>query len=145
MVRDIISILERGSAEMNQLVYEFLQQNDNDPHEAWDEYIKYHLLSGKPFPDDVKGLQDFIKASKPEQPKKVKKPSVRKPIQPTEYKMNIEDVVRECERIVRDFTKYQHEAKDKSMAMSYWSTAQDAKIMLCKITGVEYVCVDLPN
>ncbi|HZK71207.1 MAG TPA: hypothetical protein VFD03_06775 [Clostridia bacterium] len=128
---------------MNQLVYDFLQKTNNNPHKAWDEYIKYHLLSGKPFPEDVKGTQDFIKASKPEQqPKKAKKPYNKKPIQPTEYKMTIEDVVKECERIVRDFTQYQHEAKDKLMAMNYWNTIQSAKIMLSKITGVEYVCTD---
>ena len=48
---------------MNQIVYEFLSKTNNNPHKAYDEYIKYHLISGISLPRDVKGLQDFIKAS----------------------------------------------------------------------------------
>lgn len=130
---------------MNQLIYNFLQKTNNDPHKAWDEYIKYHLLSGKPFPEDIKGIQDFIKASKPEQPKKVRKPYNKKSAEPMEYKMTIEDVMQEYKRIIRNFTQFQHEAKDRDSAMSYWHIVQDAKIMLSKITGVEYVCIDFTN
>jgi hypothetical protein len=32
---------------MNPMVNVFLENNNNNPHKAYDEYIKYHLLSGK--------------------------------------------------------------------------------------------------
>ena len=134
---------------MNQLVYEFLQKTNNDPHKAYDEYIKYHLLSGNPFPKDVKGITDFIKASKPEEPKKVRKPYVKKVTTSTEYKMTIEDVVKYLKQVIK-IEEEQLEMDKKSKlfkdhAMSTWSNLQQYKIMLCKIIGVEYVCIDIPD
>jgi len=128
---------------MNQIVYEYLNKTNNNPHKAYDEYIKYHLLSGRQFPEDVKGIKDFIKASKPEEKKK--KTTYRKPSQITEYKMTIEEVVEELKHNIRNYTQYQHEAKNHSDAMNYWSTVQTWKIMLCHITGQEYIGEDMPN
>lgn len=67
---------------MNIIVYEFLSKTNNNPHKAWDEYIKYYLLSGKQLSEDIKGIQDFIKASKPEQEKKKRKSYTKRIIKP---------------------------------------------------------------
>jgi len=38
--------------------------SDNNPHTAYEQYIKDHLLSGNPFPYYIAGIKDFITASK---------------------------------------------------------------------------------
>jgi len=38
--------------------------SDNNPHHAYDQYIKDHLLSGRSFPYYIQGIKDFITASK---------------------------------------------------------------------------------
>jgi len=37
---------------------------DNNPHTAYNQYIKEHLLSGQSFPYYIAGIKDFITASK---------------------------------------------------------------------------------
>lgn len=50
--------------QMKDLVSYYLTFSNNDPHKAYDEYIKEHLLSGKQLPYFIKGLEDFIKVAK---------------------------------------------------------------------------------
>lgn len=37
---------------------------ENDPHKAWDQYIKDHMEQNKLIPTYITGIRDFIKASK---------------------------------------------------------------------------------
>jgi len=38
--------------------------SDNNPHTAYEQYIKDHMLSGQPMPYYIQGIKDFITASK---------------------------------------------------------------------------------
>lgn len=38
--------------------------SDNNPHRAWDTYIKDHLEQNRPLPHYISGIKDFITASK---------------------------------------------------------------------------------
>jgi len=49
---------------MRDTVNSYLLLNNNNPHAAWNEYIKDHLLSGKTISYYIKGLKDFITVSK---------------------------------------------------------------------------------
>ena len=48
----------------SRLIKLYLIDTDNDPHNAYNEYIKFYLVSGQKLPGYVKGLKDFIKISK---------------------------------------------------------------------------------
>ena len=85
---------------MNNIVYEFLAKADNNPHKAYDEYIKYHLLAGKQLPEDVKGLKDFMKASKPQEQKLKRKTYAKSISEPTEPKMDITEVISYLKQII---------------------------------------------
>jgi hypothetical protein len=128
---------------MNSMVYEYLNKTNNNPHKAYDEYIKYHLLSGKQLPEDIKGIKDFITASKPTITK-IKKQTYKKQII-TEYKMDLKQIVEMLEQNIKLYTECQKTAKTIEDARSYWTSLQAYKIMLCKITGKEYICENLPR
>ena len=133
---------------MNSLVYEYLNKTGNNPHKAYDEYIKYHLLSGERLPEDIKGLKDFITASKPEQPKQ-RKLYIKKSAELTGPKMSITEVIDYLKQIIK-LEEEQLEMDKKSKlfknnAMNTWSSLQENKILLCKILGKEYICEDLPH
>jgi hypothetical protein len=133
---------------MNSLVYEYLNKTGNNPHKAYDEYIKYHLLSGKSLPEDIKGIKDFITASKPEQTKQ-RKTYIKKSAEPTEPKMSITEVIDYLKQIIK-LEEEQLEMDKKSKlfkdsAKTTWSSLQENKILLCKILGKEYICTDYPN
>lgn len=49
--------------KMESLVRLYLDDTNNDPHIAWDEYVKYNMISNNKFPDYIKGIKDFIKVS----------------------------------------------------------------------------------
>ena len=49
--------------QMRDTVNSYLLLNNNNPHAAYNEYIKNHLLSGKLLPHYVNGLKDFIAVS----------------------------------------------------------------------------------
>jgi len=60
-------VRRRNNQDMEQMrdtVNSYLLLNNNNPHTAWNEYIKDHLLSGKTLPYYIKGLKDFITVSK---------------------------------------------------------------------------------
>jgi len=48
----------------SRLIKLYLADTDNDPHNAYNEYIKFYLVSGQQLPGYIKGLKDFIKVSK---------------------------------------------------------------------------------
>ena len=57
----------RTKAELeaaSRLIKLYLSDTDNNPHKAWDEYIKFYLVSGQQLPGYIKGIKDFIKVSK---------------------------------------------------------------------------------
>ena len=131
---------------MNALINEFLEKTNNDPHKAWDEYIKYHLMSGNSFPEDIKGIKDFIKASVPEQKKR--RSNIKKIVQLKGYSMSIEQVVSYLKDIIplmEEQLKMDIRSNNLSMARQTWSSLQSNKIMLCKITGKEYICLGHPG
>lgn len=129
---------------INPIVNEYLNKNNNDPQKAYNEYIKYHLLSGNKLPEDVSGIRDFIKESQPITITKKNKTYNKKIIKTNKYNMTIEDVVNDCKRIIKDYVSYQHEAKTRESKFGYWESIQSAKILLSKITGTEYSCIDIP-
>ena len=45
------------------IIKSFLEDTNNNPHKAWDEYIKFYLEGGIPLPVYIKGIKDFIKVS----------------------------------------------------------------------------------
>jgi hypothetical protein len=49
---------------MREDVTDYLTRTNNNPHQAWDLFVKEHLQSGKAFPNWIKGKKDFIKVSK---------------------------------------------------------------------------------
>jgi len=49
---------------MRDTVNAYLLLNNNNPHAAWNGYIKDHLLSGKTLPYYINGIKDFIAVSK---------------------------------------------------------------------------------
>lgn len=49
---------------MREDVTEYLLKTNNDPHAAWDLFIKRHLQAGISIPEWIKGKQDFVKVSK---------------------------------------------------------------------------------
>ena len=50
--------------QMRELVNSYLLSNGNDPHKAYDDYIKYFLTNNIMLPYYVKGLEDFVNLSK---------------------------------------------------------------------------------
>lgn len=57
---------KKETEEMRGLVNYYLMQNNNNPHNAYDEYIKDYLLNNMPLPYFINGLKDFIKLSQDE-------------------------------------------------------------------------------
>lgn len=47
-----------------ELCQSYLLETNNNPHKAYDQYIKDNLLRGQLFPHYISGIKDFIKASK---------------------------------------------------------------------------------
>lgn len=47
-----------------QIIGEFLERNNNNPQEAWDSYIAHYLRNRIPFPNNIKGIKDFVRLSK---------------------------------------------------------------------------------
>jgi hypothetical protein len=136
--------MKRNAKEIEQaqeIVSEYLQETNNNPHEAYNKYIKYYLESGKSLPTFIEGIKDFIRWSKPEQNKsKIHRPTKQK----ESIKMNAEDIL---EHIKQSITLYENcikECKSKEDKRSYWTSLQAYKIMYCKIIGIEYICIDYP-
>ena len=48
----------------SRLIKLYLADTQNNPHQAYNEYIKFYLVSGQKLPGYVKGLKDFVKVSK---------------------------------------------------------------------------------
>jgi len=60
-------MVRRTKEQLNQasrLIKLYLSDTQNDPHNAWDEYIKFYLVSGQSLPTFINGIKDFIKVSK---------------------------------------------------------------------------------
>lgn len=56
----------RTKNEMQQMesdIRYYLMYNSYDAHKAYDNFIKDHLLAGRPTPHYIKGIKDFIKMS----------------------------------------------------------------------------------
>ncbi|STO12828.1 Uncharacterised protein [[Flavobacterium] thermophilum] len=49
---------------MREEVTEYLLKTNNDPHAAWDLFIKRHLQAGIEIPEWIHGKKDFVKVSK---------------------------------------------------------------------------------
>ena len=143
--------MKRSKEQLEQakeIIIGYLQESNNNPHEAYDNYIKYYLASGSTFPECIQGIKDFIKYSKPETEQvKTKKQYNRKQNTDTEYKMTMDDIVTELKRSIslyEDMQKYYTDKGEKESAKSAWASLQSYKIMLCKILGQEYICINLP-
>ena len=57
----------RTKAELeaaSRLIKLYLADTNNDPHKAYNEYIKFYLVSSQQLPGYIKGLKDFVKVSK---------------------------------------------------------------------------------
>jgi len=90
-------------------------------------------LSGKPVELSMK---DFL----PNNSKKAKK-SKENPS--NELKMTIEDVLSYAQNMFNIYRAEQKKAEqegNKEKAFEYWKNAQPYEILICKITGREYVC-----
>ena len=125
---------------MNTLVNEFLAENRNDPHKAYDEYIKHHLLCGMPIPTDITGLKDFIKQSEPE----VKKKKQRKSIKKIEN-MDAKNIIREIKESIESYNdsmKWYKERNDQYMFRMNHSNRETLRIILCRVTYQEYEYID---
>lgn len=46
------------------IIKSFLEKNNNDPEEAWDDYIKFYLRGRAGFPSNIKGIKDFKRVAK---------------------------------------------------------------------------------
>lgn len=55
---------KEGKTQMEFLVKSYLLRANNDPHEAYNEFIKCHLMSSRRLPDYIKGLKDFVDVAK---------------------------------------------------------------------------------
>ena len=123
---------------MNLLINEFLVKTDNNPHKAYDEYIKYHLLSGIIFPSDVTGIKDFIIASDPEQNKPKKYISKKRKINIT---MDVNDIMEEIKskiKLQNDCMIWYKEKSDNYMYELSHSSRETLRGLLCKITNTEF-------
>jgi len=49
---------------MRNVVDSYLLFNNNNPHAAYNQYIKDHLLSGKTLPYFINGIKDFVNVSR---------------------------------------------------------------------------------
>lgn len=49
---------------MREDVTEYLLKTNNDPHAAWDLFVKRHLQAGIEIPEWIHGKKDFVKVSK---------------------------------------------------------------------------------
>jgi hypothetical protein len=49
---------------MREEVTEYLLKTNNDPHAAWDLFVKKHLQAGIEIPEWIHGKKDFVKVSK---------------------------------------------------------------------------------
>jgi hypothetical protein len=49
---------------MREEVTEYLLKTNNDPHAAWDLFVKRHLQAGIEIPEWIHGKKDFVKVSK---------------------------------------------------------------------------------
>ena len=49
---------------MREEVTEYLLKTNNDPHVAWDLFVKRHLQAGIEIPEWIHGKKDFVKVSK---------------------------------------------------------------------------------
>lgn len=52
---------------MRTLVEMYLNDNENNPQLAYNEYIKWHLMNNVKLPSHVQGLKDFVKLSRENQ------------------------------------------------------------------------------
>ncbi|MDQ0255551.1 hypothetical protein J2S74_002933 [Evansella vedderi] len=50
--------------KMREICTEYLNKNNNEPHAAYEDMIKEHLISVKSIPSCIRGVKDFIKVSK---------------------------------------------------------------------------------
>lgn len=120
---------------MNITAIEYLNKANQDHQKAYNNYIKDCLLSSKPIELSMK---DFL-------PKKHYKRKVNNNTNQnqTEYKMTIEDVLYYAQNM---FNIYQDEQKraekegNKEKAFECWKRKQPYEILICKITGREYIC-----
>lgn len=119
---------------MNITVNEYLNKANQDHREAYNSYIKDQLTSGKPLELDLK---DFL----PDKPKTkqavTKKQKHNKPV------ITIEEMLAHCEFMYDIFHNEQVKARregNKDKEYDNWKEANFYDMMICKITGREYVC-----
>jgi hypothetical protein len=113
--------------------------NNSVAHTLYDNHVKESLLSGKPV---EYSLKDFL--PKKEQPKRKAK---NKAYKQTEYNMTIEDVLSYAQNLYNIFNEEKKKAEkegNKEKAFENWKESQPYEILICKITGKEYVC-NLPR
>lgn len=109
--------------------------NNSIAHAKYDNHVKESLLSGKPVEFSLK---DFL--PKKEQVKKKIKRKVNKEV---EYNMTIEEVLSYAQNIYNIYHSEQKQAEEegnKEKALENWKESQAYEILICKITGKEYVC-----
>jgi hypothetical protein len=115
-------------------------KTNNDPHQAWDEYIKYFLLSGKKMPDDINGIKDFIKASEPQEKRKVKRAVKSKPVE--NITMSVNEVIIQIKHDINLYNDnmifYKNKSDDYMFNLSC-NSRETLRVLLSNITNTEYV------
>jgi len=111
-------------------------------HIKYDQHVKESLLSGQPV---EYSLKDFL----PNENKKQKKATSKKPIQPRDYKMqSVSEVVSHVQRLHDLMLEQYYMRKNKGYSYSEllheWHNVQTYKTLLCAITGEEYVYQPIP-
>lgn len=110
---------------MKKEVKQWLIRNGNDPHKAWDDYVKYHLTNNLSMDYYIKGLKDFINVSA-DLADQMTKEKIKK-----EYKEKMEQ---KKERLINELKEM-----PKDAAVKLWKTNKNKLSNKDKITLVDIV------
>lgn len=81
----------------------YLLKNDNNPHEAWNNFIKDNLMNHSAMPYYIKGIKDFIKVSKDIESKSIIEEKERTDKQ--QYKILKDGVINSIQSVDKDYAK----------------------------------------
>jgi hypothetical protein len=110
---------------MERLVKNFLEDNNNNPHKAWDEYIKFYLTANLQLPNCIKGLKDFIKISEKYQAEYEYK------IKLGQQKQENKQTEKDYQEIIWNLTKENDYPKVKELYKTIEN--QEKKMALCEL------------
>jgi len=108
----------------SRLIKLYLADTENDAHNAYNEYIKFYLISGQNLPGFIKGIKDFIKVS--EQYKKE-----------YEYKQQLEQQRQNNKTLELDYTEkikgLTKEGDYQRVKENYSTATGNNKLALCSL------------